>query len=55
MFKWDENLINVSRLINNLTLTQIKLMVKIIFDSHSREELKAVPVEVKENGAEEEN
>ena len=29
MFKWDENLINVSRLINNLTLTQIKFMVKI--------------------------
>ena len=26
-------------------------MVKIIFDSHSSEELKAVPVEVKENGA----
>ena len=25
-------------------------MVKIIFDSHSSEELKAVPVEVKENG-----
>ena len=30
---------------------EINLMPKIILDSHSSEELKAVPVEVKENGA----